>query len=360
MQNENHIWNLAEAYLNGTLTPVQQQELQQRLEADAAYAASFQEYINIISSLQGSGRQKRFATLLKDIRQQHTATDAPATHKVRSIPLRSHYLRTAAIAAGIALFTSLTTFWMVRHSEKRVASQYSALRRDMANINRSNQIIQQKINDNTRALTPTAEVRFTGTGFAVTNDGYLVTNYHVTEGADSIYIQNSDGDYYKAFVVSFDQQADIALLKVEDNGFRFGKGEVPYAFAKGKQGLGSKVFTLGYPQDDIVYSEGYISARNGYQGDSMQYRLELPASYGQSGAPVLDEKGNVIAMVTAKGSSEGNTYAVSSKAVLELLQTLPKAAAVNLPKTNRLGGMSRSQQIQKLQDYTCAVKVYKK
>jgi serine protease Do len=136
---------------------------------------------------------------------------------------------------------------------------------------------------------------------------------------------------------------------------------LPYSFMPGKAALGASVYTLGFPQDEIVYNEGYISSRNGYQGDSNQYRLEVPAGPGQSGAPVVDEDGNVIGIIRSKDeSAEGTTYAVTSKTLLHLLRDVPKDKRPHLPVGNHLAGMSRQQQIEKLQDYTCMVQVYKK
>ena len=92
----------------------------------------------------------------------------------------------------------------------------------------------------------------------------------------------------------------------------------------------------------------------------MQYRLELPASPGQSGAPVLDAKGNIIGIVTGKESGTGGTtYAVGSRAIYDLVNNLPKDQNVRLPKLNKLGKLSREQQIEKLEQYTFSVKVYK-
>ncbi len=151
------------------------------------------------------------------------------------------------------------------------------------------------------------------------------------------------------------------MLKVEDKNFRFGKTEVPYTFETSKRKLGTKVFTLGFPQDEIVYNQGYISSKNGFDGDSMQYRLQIPASPGHSGAPVVDEMGQVVAIITGKESeTEGTTYAVGAKAIAQLLNALPKENKVRLSKANKLGRLSREQQIEKLEYYTCSIKVYKK
>ncbi|MCD6063748.1 MAG: trypsin-like peptidase protein [Flavipsychrobacter sp.] len=359
MSTENNIWKLAEAYVEQTLAEAELVQLKNRLASDSAFAEEFHECVNMIRSLGSRGKQVQFRSLLADIHGAQKQVPAKRTAK-GYIMLMPEYWRTAAVAAGIAILTSLSTYWLVQNNNKKIASQYSLLKRDLEKYKRS----QHQLINNIKAqaaTTPTATVRYTGTGFALTNDGYLVTNYHVTEGADSIYIQNREGEYFKATVKSIDPAADIAILKVDYKNFRFSKHDVPYTFEKTKKGLGARVYTMGYPQDEIVYNEGYISSKNGFGGDSMQYMLELPANPGQSGAPVIDADGNVIAIITGKQTeTEGTTYAVSSKALVQLIRNLPAESRLRLPKVNKLGGLSREQQIERLEDYTCSIKVYKK
>lgn len=352
--NENNNWLLAERYVKGSIPAEELVGLHKKLENDVAFAAEFQEHVNLILSLEGSGKQKRFRNLLLDIQKESRTL----SQKIRTIPLKQHYIRTSIVAASIAVLTTLTTVFMVTSSEKKRTSQYSLLKREMETIKRSqNALIQSVNNKQTNATVAAAD--YAGTGFALTNDGYIVTNYHVTEGADSVYIQSKSGGYYRAKVVASDAKTDVAILKVDDKNFRFGKTEVPYTFAATKKNIGARVYTLGFPQDDIVYNEGYISSRNGFMGDSMQYSLELPANPGQSGAPVVDAKGNVIGIVTGKETeTEGRTYAVSTKAIYDLLSNIDED--ITMPKVNKLGKISREDQLLKLQNYTCSVKVYKR
>jgi serine protease Do len=362
MTTENNIWKLAEMLLLGEMNEGERHAVETRMEQDPAFAAELQECMSMLRSLEGNGRQKRFRAMLHDI--QHEETRVAEKKPARSIPLRAHYLRTASVAAGIALLASVSTFWAVNRSDKKSASQYSALRKELETIKHSQSAQNALLNDIKSSSTnnsPEVDAKFSGTGFAISNDGYFVTNYHVTEGADSIYIVNNTGKYYKAYLVNYNAQTDIALLKVENKSFRFGKTEIPYSLASKRAALGSYVYTLGFPEDDITYHEGYISARNGYEGDSMQYRLELPAKPGQSGAPVIDANGNLIAIVSGKESqSRGTTYAVTSGALLSLLQNMPKEVKLHLPKANKLSGLSREEQVEKMQSYTFSVKVYKK
>lgn len=355
MLNDYNIQELAEGYVDGTLPVAVLNELKDKLSSDAAFAASFADDVNLLRGLKSAGNQMRFRNTLKTI-----AVNKPVT-ATRTISLRTYYWRTAAIAAGMALLTSLTTYWLVQHNNDKIASQYSLLRRDLEKYKHSQNQLINRINSKTTTNSPVAEVRYTGTGFALSNDGYLVTNYHVIDGADSMYIQNREGKYFKANVIGYDQQADIAILKIQDRLFRFGKGEVPYSLLNTKHKLGTKVYTLGYPEDEVVYNEGYISGINGYNGDSSQYRLDIQAYPGQSGAPILDNRGNVVAMVTGKESgSEGTTYAVSSEALSELIHSLPKGINLHTPKSNKLSHLGLEQQIEKLEYYTCVIKVYKK
>ena len=364
MSMNNNTWELAEAFIAGSLPQEDINELNNRLAGDIAFANEFNEATNLVSSMQDSGKQKRFRAMLRDIHEKQTSATQPAITKRIALP--AHFWRTAAVAAGVAILTSTITMWSINYALKKNESKYNTISREVGAIKKvqAQQQAQQNklieiINTKNKPAVPTSDVKYTGTGFALTNDGYFVTAYHVISDGDSVYIQNHDGDYYKAFLVNFDADADVAILKVEKKNFHFGKGDVPYTFASNKDGLGAGIFTLGYPKDEVVYSEGYISAKNGFQGNQLQYTLELPAGHGQSGSPVIDNKGNILGLLTAVGSeNEANTYAVSAKAVIELLHTIPNS--IRLPHANKLGGMSREQQIEKMETYTFSVKVYKK
>ncbi|MBC7554054.1 MAG: trypsin-like peptidase domain-containing protein, partial [Taibaiella sp.] len=324
--NNNNVMEIAEAWLAGTLPPAEKAAVKSRMDADPAFAIEFNESLNLISSLESFGKSKKFRGTLTDIQQQQQSKKG-LWDKIRTIELPSYFWRTAAVAAGVALLTSVVNYSFFVNTASRNASQYNTISREVEHI----KVVQKKQQEQQNAiidsikkknlnLAPPSEVRYTGTGFALTNDGYFVTAYHVINDGhgdcDSVYIQSNDGIYYKASLVNFNSKTDLAILKVEKKNFRFAKAEVPYTFATAKTGLGSGIYTLGYPKNDIVYSEGYVSARNGYDGNERQYTLELPAGHGQSGSPVLDSKGNVMGMLTAiSGVNEANTYAVSSGAL---------------------------------------------
>ena len=370
--NSRSIWELAEAYVAGSLSQEDFAAVKARLSSDAPFAQEFYEATDLVRSMANSGKEKRFRTMLRSIHERQSAPVKPAKTPWR-IELKPQTWRTAAVAASVAILTSVITYWSVHPSLKKSESQYNTISREVTNLKKvqqqqqvqQNQLIQDIKKVKTQAPPP-SDVKYTGTGFALTNDGYFVTSYHVIHDnngyGDSVYIQNHEGQYFKASLINFDAKADLAILKVEKNNFHFGKGELPYSFETGKSGLGSRIFTLGYPKEDVVYSEGYISSKNGFDGDDKQYTLVLPAGHGQSGSPVIDEDGVIMGILTAVGSrGEDNTYAVSSKPLIDLVHhTMPNDKSLRIPKSNKLGRMSREQQIEKMQFYTFSVKVYKK
>ncbi len=367
--NFNNIWELAESWLDGTLSPEDAATLKNRLGTDQAFASEFNDNVNLINSLNAAGAQKRFRNTLGSIQQQQLSAKA-TSKKAFIINLSTQVWRTAAIAASVALVTSLVSYSIFINSTRKVDSQYSTISREVEHIKKvqaKQQEQQNAIIDSFKKknlpVAPPSEVRYTGTGFAITNDGYFATAYHVINNGnfDSVYIQCNDDKYYKAILVNYSAKSDLAILKVEKKNFRFAKGDLPYTFTPAKSGLGARIFTLGYPKDDVVYSEGYISAKDGFNGNAAQYTLELPAGHGQSGSPVVDGQGNIIGVLTAiSGPEEANTYAVGSKELVDLFHPLVSDNKMHLPKSNKLSRLSREEQIEKMENYTFSVKVYKK
>ena len=139
----------------------------------------------------------------------------------------------------------------------------------------------------------------TGSGFFVTNDGYMVTNFHVIEGATSVSVVSpSDKKEFPAIVVQTDPANDIAILKVEAQ-----TAGIP--LAKNFSGIkGEEVLTLGFPLVALQGQEqkatfGRINALSGIQNDIRFVQIDVPIQPGNSGGPLLNSRGEVIGVVTA-------------------------------------------------------------
>lgn len=355
----------AERYLDQELSDSEQAKLMQALKADTGLHLHFKESLAIIKAFRSGSERNAIKNMIRsvgtEVKAGRVMPEAETRPEPKVLQFRK-YLRTVSVAAALILVSSLTTFTLVSKKSNKVdAKQYTLLRREIETIKHSQSKIIDSLNkgkkeaNNSNAEDP---VLYGGTGFALTNDGYIATNYHVVKDANSIYVQTNKGETLKAYIFAMEPSTDVAILKIENKNFRFGKAPLPYNIAKATSGLGQRVFTIGYPKDDVVYNEGYVSSENGYQGDTNSYQLEITANPGQSGAPVLDKYGTVIALITGKQSNTtGTTYAIHSGALLELIHSLPKAANIRLNENNKLTKLERTEQVKRVRDYICSVKV---
>lgn len=188
----------------------------------------------------------------------------------------------------------------------------------------------------------------TGTGFFVTNDGYMVTNFHVIEGAQSVFvISPTEKKEVLATVIQTDQANDIAILKVEAQ-------TVGIPFASSLNTLkGEEVLTLGFPLVALQGQAqkatfGRINALTGIQDDIRFVQVDIPIQPGNSGGPLLNSRGEVIGVVTStlsqivalrtSGSLPQNVnYAVKSDYIIPTLNAARvDRSKVILPSSSKL------------------------
>ncbi|MDY0078760.1 MAG: trypsin-like peptidase domain-containing protein [Bacteroidales bacterium] len=188
------------------------------------------------------------------------------------------------------------------------------------------------------------EITSSGTGFAISQSGYVVTNYHVIENANSIYVKGVNNNFNNAFsakVIFTDKNNDLAVILISDEKFN-GIKKVPYGFNFTLSDVGENVFALGYPLratmgDEIKLTNGIISSKTGFKGDISTYQISVPVQPGNSGGPLLDSEGNVIAVISAKHiGAENVSYAIKISYLNNLLELSENP--INLNTVNDLLG----------------------
>src|SRR5690606_29423138 len=166
---------------------------------------------------------------------------------------------------------------------------------------------------------------------------------------------------FKAAVIHVDPEKDLAILHISDSTF-IATGKIPYTFRKKEMDLGEAIFTIGYPRDEAVYGEGYLSSSTGYSGDTTAYQISVPVNPGNSGGPLLDKEGHIIGINSGKQKGiDGAAFAIKTKALIESLNRIPADSLegnIRLNNKNSLTSLPRTEQIKKLQDFIYMVKVY--
>lgn len=161
-----------------------------------------------------------------------------------------------------------------------------------------------------------------GTGFLLSNKGYIATNFHVVDGAETITVKGINGEYgssFEASVVSLDHANDLAILKVNSTLINF--PNPPYAIESSKLvKKGENIYALGYPRKDVMGEElkvtnGIINSKSGYKGSVSQFQFSAAVQPGNSGGPLINSAGNIIGIVSAKLNpklAESAGYAIKS------------------------------------------------
>ena len=206
-----------------------------------------------------------------------------------------------------------------------------------------------------------------GSGFFLTEDGYLATNYHVVEDATAIevtFVRNGILESYPASVVMSDKQNDLSILKISDDGFKE-MPPIPYNITTTVRDTGSEVFTLGYPIADVMgtevkFTDGKISSKTGIQGDVTVYQISVPIQPGNSGGPLFDSEGNLIGITSSALNreyfkSENVNYAIKSSYLKALVDVLP--GNIKLQMSADISNLPLTEKIKLFQPYMLYIKV---
>jgi serine protease Do len=365
------ILETVERYIRGEMLPEERVYFEQLRKTNPAVDQLVVEHTIFLSELGAYGEQKQFKSQLHETYTDLVRSgDIKETAPAKLVFLWKKYKRVVFVAATIAGITALGISGLISYVSPKVNNS------QLQELNRNFQHQQQQINNVARTInsqrtvsSPVAEdSRFTsgGTGFLIDAKGYLVTNAHVVRNGTQVVVQNSKGEYM-ARIIHVDVHADLAILKIEDSTFK-AASTLPYSISRSGADLAEGIFTLGYPRDDeIVYGEGYMSAKTGFQGDTLACQIAVAANPGNSGGPVLNENGEVIGILSTRElKAQGVVFAIRSRNIFRVVDemksdsTLLKGDStivhIHIPSASAIKGMKRTQQIKRIQDCIFIVK----
>lgn len=371
------ILEAVERYISGQMSPDERVYFEQLRKSNPEIDQMVVEHTFFLQQMNRFDEVKKFKNVLNDthvhLAEKGLIKSPGLKGKAKVVYLYNRYKRVAGIAASIAGITALTIsalVWSLSPGKPANKQDIENLSRDIRNVDRKlnqvqvkTEVLDQKlkINDQKNITEPSIPYTTGGTGFLIDAKGYLVTNAHVVSNAQHVAVQSSDGKDLSAKVIYSDPDKDIAILKITDKNYK-PLSSVPYAISRSSGDLAESIFTLGYPKNDIVYGDGYIASRTGYNGDTLSCQITVPANKGNSGSPVLNKKGEVIGILSKKENSiEGAAFALRSKYIFEALNQLQQKdddyKNIKIPTTSTLKGKDRTQQVKTISDYIFMVKV---
>jgi len=317
-----------------------------------------------IYSVQRNLKQNLQATHARLLERGEVNEGGELTPKGRVVQLWNKYKRVTAIAASVGGVIALIISGLAVYFSPVVnGSKIEQLSKAIEVIKRNQQYQGTLINEVKSKIPENAKLISGGSGFLIDPKGYIITNAHVLKGSGAVVV-NSKGQEFNATIANIDLEKDLAILKINDPDYEPLKS-LPYSIRKSNSDLGEPIFTLGYPRNDIVYGEGYVSARTGYNSDSLSYQVQISANPGNSGGPVFNNNGEVIGILsTRQAQAEGVAFAVKSRNIYRMVDEWKQSDStldkIKLPAHSSLKGIERKQQITKLEDCVFYVKAFRK
>lgn len=360
----------AERYLKGELSAEEKASFEQLRQKNSDVDQMVVEHSMFLHQITVYSENRDYKHQLHQIHDQLVEAgelnEGDITTRGKVVQIWNKYRKVTAIAATIAgvtaLFISgLVTYFTPVPNKNEIVKLNRKIDQVMHNVrvqgNQLNNVLQTKV--------PVNEIPTNGgTSFLVDGKGYLVTNAHVVAGSSTILVQNNKGQEFKATIVLLDNDKDLAILKIKDEDYK-PITALPYSIRKGSVDLGEQVFTLGYPRDEIVYNEGYMSAKTGFHGDTISYQIAVSANPGNSGGPVFNKNGEVIGILsTTQAKAEGVVFAIKSKNVYHALDSLKKTDTayqkIKITFVSNIKGMDRVQQVKQIEDCVFMVRSFSK
>lgn len=168
-----------------------------------------------------------------------------------------------------------------------------------------NSVVSINVSSTTNYFGQSVQTAASGTGFFITQDGYILTNYHVVKGASTVQVTLYNGETYDASVIGGDEDYDIAVIKIDVTG-----ASAVVLGDSGALNIGESVAAIGNPLGELTFSltVGYVSAldrevtlSSGTTMDLIQ--TDAAINSGNSGGPLINSSGQVIGINSAKLSS---------------------------------------------------------
>ncbi|MCX7729031.1 MAG: serine protease [Bacteroidia bacterium] len=309
---------LFDKYLLGKMNPSEKDEFIKNLNADENFKKEFEEYKLLIESFNDYHQHADLKGKFNDWYESEYALVSRNNRKI--------WWTVSYVAASVALMVTLIGIWVyesVIKETKKQGNEITYLKKEIKQIqNQQNTLVRNIKKMQEKNYAP---ANSQSTGFLLAPK-YILTTFHSIQNADSLFVENDHFARIQAKIIYLNKDLDVALLYAQ--GLNVVPDFYPYS---GICDLGNKVYTLGFPTNQLVYNEGYISAVNGYNNDSAFYQITMSLNPGNSGGPLFNHNGQLVGMIVSKNiQMEGVAFALKSNMLYSLKDSLPADSVKNI------------------------------
>lgn len=221
-----------------------------------------------------------------------------------------------------------------------------------------------------------SKLKTSGSGFLISTNGLVATNYHVVENADKIDVVFPEKGLTKSATIRIkDSKNDIAILELSDFSYSSYYGQpIPFILTDVNTiKVGEEVFTLGFPLGEIMgdktrLSNGRINSLYGLQDDPRLFQISNPLQPGNSGGPLFNDKGELVGLVVSSLNAryfyenvgilpQNVNFAIKSIYLQNLISMIPEGDNI-LKRENLVKQDKMEEQIEQLNPFVVQIKVY--
>lgn len=361
-----------ERYLDGSMLPAERAYFEELRTNNSEIDQMVVEHSMFLHQMDNFSQRQSFTHNLHQVHAKLLSigeiTEAPTTTQGKIISLFHKYKRVTGIAATVGgvialVISGLVTYFGTTYNNGTVGVSREVFENEINKLKTGQAAQNNAINEVKSKLPENQRYVNVGTGFLIDTKGFLVTNAHVLKGNGANVVDN-EGNEYKTKIVHVDAAKDLAILKIDDADFTAFK-TLPYSLKPSTSSLGQEIYTLGFPRNEIVYNQGYLSAKTGFNNDTSSYQIQLDANPGNSGGPILNKEGEIIGILSAKQTTaNGISFAIKTKYLVKMIDGLKKEDSliqkIKLPSYSQIANKSRENQVKKVQDCVFLVKAYSK
>ena len=360
----------AERFANGEMSAQEKIYFEDLRKNNAALDQAVVEQLFFLNELNNYADTKNFKNKLQAIEQkligENVISRSAFTPNGKLLSLWHRHKKTIAVAASIAGLVSIFMASIVSTVNNKPTDTTLLVEKINEQANKTISI-EKKINELQKdakqpvATMPSIDARFRATGFLIdAASNYIVTNAHVIkEATHHLVVENRKGQQYLAQSVYINVAQDLAIIKIIDSNFKK-LAALPFSIRKNNVELGEQIFMMGFPKPELVYGEGYVSAKNGYKMDTVYCQISTAANEGNSGSPVITKNGELVGVVTSSQTkANGVVFAIKSINIYRAIAEVKKQeehAKIKITSLPSLKGLDRVTQVKRMEDYVFMIK----